>query len=155
VDQVEEDVLQFEATEGQCSGPNRRAKLSAATTPAKPPPNTRIFAILDSLKLRSSENQTISTEQWARAATPNDTLPIRNLSSRPIPTVVSDQNLHSISFFRHLFFHFDEHPAPRSSNLRAAGSHCHLPRKAEQNRLRWVFSRNLAPRIGEYCAELN
>jgi hypothetical protein len=106
VDQVEEDVLQFEATEGQCSGPNRRAKLSAATTPPKPPPNMSAYhhALFPT--------RTISTEQWARAATPNDALPIRNLSSRPIPTVVSDQNLHSISFFRHLFLHFDEHPAP-------------------------------------------
>jgi hypothetical protein len=32
----------------RCSGPNRCAKLSAATTPAKPPPNTRIFALLNS-----------------------------------------------------------------------------------------------------------
>jgi hypothetical protein len=29
--------------------------------------------------------RTTSTEQLARAATPDDTLPIRNLSSRPIP----------------------------------------------------------------------
>jgi hypothetical protein len=65
--QVEEDVLQFETTEGQ---PDQRREegeftmtrderdpvfrprsprlLSAATTPAKPPPNTRIFAILNS-----------------------------------------------------------------------------------------------------------
>jgi hypothetical protein len=32
----------------RCSGPNRCAKLSAATTPAKPPPNTSAFAILNS-----------------------------------------------------------------------------------------------------------